>query len=55
VVSTPPVYPPGGHYLVTAAGGSTTHAVTASATGTITLVISPALLSSSVTVHISAA
>jgi S-formylglutathione hydrolase FrmB len=55
VVSTPASYAPGGHYVVTAAGGTTAHAVVASAAGTITLTVRPALLHTSVTVRIAAA
>ena len=51
-VTTPPVYTPGGHYSVTASGGTTAHSVTASPAGTLTLAVTPAVLSASVTVHI---
>ena len=54
-VATPPNYTPGGHYIVTAIGGTTSHTITASPSGTITLVVRPALLHTSVIVHIVAA
>jgi len=54
-VATPANYTPGGHYVVTAIGGTTSHTITASPSGTITLIVRPALLHTSVIVNITAA
>jgi S-formylglutathione hydrolase FrmB len=54
-VTTPASYVPHGHYVLTAVGGSVAHTVVASAGGTLTMTVRPALGHRTVTVGIAAA